>query len=113
MRKLFSKTNYSEYYDRAADINEDGKLSVADLVLMNRYLLGRDTVIGSPETTAVDEPDVTNTTESEFFAVYGPPSWFGIETTTAVAPEDDPVTTTENNYASVYGPPSWFGGEDK
>ena len=110
MRKLFSKTNYSEYYDRAADINEDGKLSVADLVLMNRYLLGRDRVIGSPETTAVDEPDVTNTTESEFFAVYGPPSWFGLETTTAIAPED-PIETTETRLDPVYGPPSWFGLE--
>lgn len=105
MRKLFSKANYSVYYDRAADINEDGILTVADLVLMNRYLLGRDKVIGVPD--IYDEPDVTTTTENNYASVYGPPAWFE-EQTTAVATVEEPVTTLQTEFFAVYGPPAWF-----
>lgn len=105
MRKLFSKENYSEYYSYQADINHDGKLSVADLVLMNRYLLGRDKIMGEPD--VIDEPDVTTTTEKNYASVYGPPAWFEKETT-AIATVEDPITTITTEFFAVYGPPAWF-----
>ncbi|MDO4863357.1 MAG: dockerin type I repeat-containing protein [Ruminococcus sp.] len=100
MRKLFSNGEYSEHYDEASDINRDGRVTVADLVLMNRYLLGKDKVMGESNTT---EPEITTTTETEFYAVYGPPAWFDQQTT--VAP-DDPIADTETSFTTVYGPPA-------
>lgn len=122
MRQLFTKNKLGKIpYSPEADLNYDGKVSLADLVTLNKFMLGNKEYFtketGVPTTTTEKtwyQPDpVTTTTEMEFVAVYGPPSWFGLETTTAIAPEEDPVTTTENNYSTVYGPPSWFGGEDK
>ena len=65
------------------DVNNDGKFSIADLVVLNKYLLGKINKIG---------PN------------------YKAEVTT---PPEDPIETTETRMAAVYGPPSWFGKEDK
>ncbi|MBR6580232.1 MAG: dockerin type I repeat-containing protein [Ruminococcus sp.] len=127
LREEFAKPNPK--YSFQADVNGDFKVSVADLVLLNKYLLGQIDDIRNPEddnevvkttmrtqpaygppvtyTTAADEEeDVVTTTMDEFQDVYGPPpSWY----TTVADDEEDVVTTTMDEFQDVYGPPpSWY-----
>mgnify|MGYP007083998093 CR=1 FL=1 len=126
LREEFAKPNPE--YSFQADVNNDLKVSVADLVLLNKYLLGQIDDIRNPEddnevvkttmrtqpaygppvtyTTAADEEeDVVATTEELIQDVYGPPpSWY----TTTVDDLDDPEVTTTATFAPLYGPPSIF-----
>lgn len=126
LRERFAQNNTD--YSFQADINNDFKVSVADLVLLNKYLLGQIDDIRNPEgdkevvkttmstqtvygppvtyTTAADEEeDVVTTTEELIQDVYGPPpSWY----TTTVDDLDDPEVTTQTTFAPLYGPPSIF-----
>lgn len=115
------------------DIDGDGEISVADAVLLQKYLknqqtftekqfkradLNQDGIVNVFDTVAqkrvliygdwqlVDEPTETEydpTTEQEV-CVYGPPAWFE-ETTEPTETEYDPES--EEQY-DVYGPPAWF-----
>lgn len=126
MRQLFTKNKLGKIpYSPEADLNYDGKVSLADLVTLNKFMLGNKEYFtketGVPTTTTEKtryHPDpVTTTTEMEFVAVYGPPAWFEESTETTTVPDeiDDPdvTTTTEAQLDPLYGPPSWFGKEDK
>lgn len=91
------------------DVNRDGKISLADVLLLNKYLLGQDVKLGkAPE----DDP-VTTTTQplttdpvtevrSELYGVYGPPPSLSTATTAAVP---DPIQEATDNMEDVYGPP--------
>ena len=126
MRQLFTKNKLGKIpYSPEADLNYDGKVSLADLVTLNKFMLGNKEYFtketGVPTTTTEKtwyQPDpVTTTTEMEFVAVYGPPAWFEESTETTTVPdeidESDVTTTTEAQLDPLYGPPSWFGKEDK
>ena len=85
MRQLFTKNKLGKIpYSPEADLNYDGKVSLADLVTLNKFMLGNKEFFtketGVPTTTTEKtwyQPDpVTTTTEMEFVAVYGPPAWF-------------------------------------
>ena len=77
LRERFAENNteYSFLYD----VNYDMKISIADLVLVNKYLLGQIDDIRYPEkdnvttTVADDENDVSTTTTVTFAPLYGPP----------------------------------------
>ena len=77
LRERFAENNteYSFLYD----VNYDMKISIADLVLVNKYLLGQIDDIRYPEkdnvttTVAEDENDVSTTTTVTFAPLYGPP----------------------------------------
>ncbi len=126
MRQLFTKNKLGKIpYSPEADLNYDGKVSLADLVTLNKFMLGNKEYFtketGVPTTTTEKtwyQPDpVTTTTEMEFVAVYGPPAWFEESTETTTVPDEidepDVTTTTEAQLDPLYGPPSWFGKEDK
>ncbi len=126
MRQLFTKNKLGKIpYSPEADLNYDGKVSLADLVTLNKFMLGNKEYFtketGVPTTTTEKtwyQPDpVTTTTEMEFVAVYGPPAWFDESTETTTVPDEidepDVTTTTEAQLDPLYGPPSWFGKEDK
>jgi len=126
MRQLFTKNKLGKIpYSPEADLNYDGKVSLADLVTLNKFMLGNKEYFtketGVPTTTTEKtryQPDpVTTTTEMEFVAVYGPPAWFEESTETTAVPDEidepDVTTTTEAQLDPLYGPPSWFGKEDK
>ncbi|MBR3420862.1 MAG: hypothetical protein IKG98_02175 [Ruminococcus sp.] len=126
MRQLFTKNKLGKIpYSPEADLNYDGKVSLADLVTLNKFMLGNKEFFtketGVPTTTTEKtwyQPDpVTTTTEMEFVAVYGPPAWFEESTETTTVPDEidepDVTTTTEAQLDPLYGPPSWFGKEDK
>lgn len=83
MRQFYNRYMGEERYVYNGDVNNDDKFSIADLVVLNKYLLGKINKIG-PNYKA----EVT-------------------------APPEDPIETTETRMAAVYGPPSWFGKEDK
>lgn len=100
MRKMLSSGEFPDRYDINADINMDGRVTVADLVMLNRFLLGKDKVIGESE---IIEPEITTTTETQFYAVYGPPAWFDQQTDVV---SDDPIYDTESSFTTVYGPPA-------
>lgn len=121
LRERFVR-NDSEYVE-AGDLNLDRKISVADLVVLQNFLLGKidrdeplttDTTeeaipqpsYGPPywETTTVPEEDDVDT--PEVAPLYGPPpSW---NTTTTTTTTEDVVQTARTELAGVYGPPSWF-----
>ena len=126
MRQLFTKNKLGKIpYSPEADLNYDGKVSLADLVTLNKFMLGNKEYFtketGVPTTTTEKtwyQPDpVTTTTEMEFVAVYGPPAWFDESTETTTVPDEidepDVTTPTEAQLDPLYGPPSWFGKEDK
>ncbi len=126
MRQLFTKNKLGKIpYSPEADLNYDGKVSLADLVTLNKFMLGNKEYFtketGVPTTTTEKtwyQPDpVTTTTEMEFVAVYGPPAWFEESTEMTTVPDEidepDVTTTTEAQLDPLYGPPSWFGKEDK
>ncbi len=99
LREEFAKPNPE--YSFTADVNYDMKVSVADLVLLNKYLLGQIDDIRNPN----KEEDVVTTTKELIQDVYGPPpSWY----TTTVDDLDDPDVTTTATFAPLYGPPSIF-----
>ncbi len=117
MRQLYVKQMNGEavYYSNV-DANYDNKFTLADLVVLNRYLLGRIKGIGAnydPNEDVKLPDDTVETTRTQFTAVYGPPSWFEKQTTTTVADDKDVTTTTQEEFSTVYGPPSWFGEDDK
>ncbi len=126
MRQLFTKNKLGKIpYSPEADLNYDGKVSLADLVTLNKFMLGNKEYFtketGVPTTTTektwYQSDPVTTTTEMEFVAVYGPPAWFEESTETTTVPDEidepDVTTTTEAQLDPLYGPPSWFGKEDK
>ena len=125
MRQLFTKNKLGKIpYSPEADLNYDGKVSLADLVTLNKFMLGNKEYFtketGVPTTTTEKtryQPDPVTTTEMEFVAVYGPPAWFEESTETTTVPDEidepDVTTTTEAQLDPLYGPPSWFGKEDK
>lgn len=90
------------------DINQDGKFSLADVLLLNRYLLGEDVKLGVAQTeepiqpVSTEEPEdpVTETT-TKLQNVYGPPP--GYYTSTQAVPE--PIQEVETEMQDVYGPP--------
>ncbi len=81
LREEFAKGSPS--YSFATDVNNDYKVSVADLVILQKYLLGKIDDIRYPE----DE---------------------NIITTTNVIDDEASVTTTTVTFAPLYGPPSVF-----
>ena len=83
MRQFYNRYMGEERYVYNGDVNNDDKFSIADLVVLNKYLLGKINKIG---------PN------------------YKAEVTT---PPEDPIETTETRMTAVYGPPSWFGKEDK
>ena len=83
MRQFYNRYMGEERYVYNGDVNNDDKFSIADLVVLNKYLLGKINKIG-PNYKA----EVT-------------------------APPEDPIETTQTRMAAVYGPPSWFGKEEK
>ncbi len=102
LREEFTKPNpeYSFLYD----VNYDMKLSIADLVVLNKYLLGQINNTINPE----DDDVMKTTTRTQ--PVYGAPVWF---TTTASDDEEDVTTTKDSDVIktttvttqTVYGPP--------
>ncbi len=131
LRERFAKNDTT--YSFMADVNYDMKISVADLVVLNKFLLGKiDKEEPVTTTTTFEEEDVvttirtttqplygimtTVTTASTDFEeedvttvptmapLYGPPSYF----TTTVNEEEDIVQSTREDIQDVYGPPSWF-----
>ena len=97
LRERFAENNTN--YSYLADVNNDMKISVADLVILQKYLLGKIDDIRYPE-----REDVTTTTRTELAGVYGPPSWF----TTVADDEKNVTTTTSVTFVPLYGPPSVF-----
>ncbi|MDE7364410.1 MAG: dockerin type I repeat-containing protein [Ruminococcus sp.] len=99
-----------------ADVNYDGQVGMADLVMLNNYLLGKidnfyDNIIPEPQPTTTTTRyydnttvnTVTTTTQDTIPApVYGPPSWF----TTGTEPK--PITTINTTTVPVYGAPIAF-----
>lgn len=81
MRQLLAKKlNNEPYIVPYSDMNGDYDFSVADLVTLNRFLLGYgEYITKETETTptASEVPDVTTITEEYPVPVYGPPAWFG------------------------------------
>lgn len=108
-KQLLTNDNMPDWWSMkfSMDINQDGKFSLADVMLLNRYLLGQDVKFGGePEepltTTATPvETDPVTEVRSELYGVYGPPPSFN--TTTAAVPEPIKEVTTEMQ--DVYGPP--------
>lgn len=90
------------------DVNRDGQFSLADVLLLNRYLLGEDVKLGAvpedepivPISTEEPEDPVTETT-TKLQNVYGPPP--GYYTSTQAVPE--PIQEVETEMQDVYGPP--------
>ncbi len=90
------------------DVNRDGQFSLADVLLLNRYLLGEDVKLGVAQTeepiqpVSTEEPEdpVTETT-TKLQNVYGPPP--GYYTSTQAVPE--PIQEVETEMQDVYGPP--------
>lgn len=99
LRERFAKNDTS--YSFMADVNYDLKISVADLVVLNKFLLGKIDK-EEPVTTTFEEENVTSV--PTMAPLYGPPSYF----TTTVNEEEDIVQTTREDIQDVYGPPSWF-----
>lgn len=99
LRERFAKNDTS--YSFMADVNYDLKISVADLVVLNKFLLGKIDK-SEPVTTTFEEENVTSV--PTMAPLYGPPSYF----TTTVNEEEDIVQTTREDIQDVYGPPSWF-----
>lgn len=63
-------------YNYAADINDDGIIGMADLVMLQQFLLGKIDNFNEK----LPEPEETTIVQTEIPApVYGPPSWFGLE----------------------------------
>ncbi len=91
LRKLYSNNDYTKMYMESADVNADGKLSVADLVALSRYLLGAAKGLGWDYT----EPETTTKTTQ----------------TTAINTDEDPVASLTTHYTTVYGPPSMLNGK--
>lgn len=82
MRQMFrGGVNAGDNY-YIADLNNDGSVSVSDLVVLSRYVLGSVKNIGVnyDYSSAPDAEDPVTTTKTEFYGVYGPPAWFGKET---------------------------------
>lgn len=100
LRERFAKNDTS--YSFMADVNYDLKISVADLVVLNKFLLGKIDKEEPVKTTTFEEEDVT--TMPTMAPLYAPPSYF----TTIVSEEEDIVQTTREDIQDVYGPPSWF-----
>ncbi len=93
LRERFAENNTN--YSFAADVNSDMKISVADLVILQKFLLGKIDDIRYPE-----REDIVTTTMDDFQDVYGPPpTW-----TTAVPEDDDPVSSATRTQP-VYGAP--------
>ena len=108
MRKLLFEENPSQIALWNADVNKDGDFNIADLVLLNRFLLGQTKVLGKE---AQNEPIVTTTTTDPVAdvirttqTVYGPPQV--ISSMLAERDNSTTTTTTTPNFAPVYGPPS-------
>ena len=106
MRKLLFEENPSQIALWNADVNKDGDFNIADLVLLNRFLLGQTKVLGKE---AQNEPIVTTTTTDPVAevirttqTVYGPPQ----VVSSMLAERETSTTTTTPNFAPVYGPPS-------
>lgn len=100
LRERFAKNDTS--YSFMADVNYDLKISVADLVVLQNFLLGK---------IDRDEPLTTDTTEEVIpQPSYGPPYW---ETTTVPDDEEDTITTSKEDDVITettmtqpsYGPP--------
>ena len=104
MRQMFLKyfndgnNNYAFNYD----LNRDRSVSIADLVILNKFILGENVKLGYQYS---DEPTVTTTTETQFSSVYGPPAWFDNEEVTTTS-QDELILNTESSFVTVYGPPS-------
>ena len=99
-----------------ADVNHDEQVGMADLVMLNNYLLGKidnfsDNIIPEPQPTTTRYYDnttvntVTTTQDTIPAPVYGPPSWF---TTGTEATVTTPNTTTEPVPQPEYGAPIAF-----
>lgn len=103
-------TNDRHYGYTEFDVNSDGMFSVADLVALNRFLLGRSTDLNwyyDTEEEPVSQP------------VYGPPVDYDenddeeqVQTTTmrqdGLWEETTTTTATEPIAQPVYGPPIAF-----
>lgn len=88
----------------AADFNRDGVISVADLISMNRFLLGDKE--GYDENYGEDTPVVTTTNR-----IVDDDERNNESTTTQTStyiPDDDRSTTTTGTFAPLYGPPWVF-----
>lgn len=100
-----------------ADVNHDEQVGMADLVMLNNYLLGKidnfyDNIIPEPQPTTTRYYDnttvntVTTTTDIAIPApVYGPPSWFTTETKATITTTN---TTTQPVPQPEYGAPIAF-----
>lgn len=89
LRKLYIEgaTDWDDLY--RADVNEDGAINIADLVMLQNYLLGKtenlreklpEPVPTEPQKSYVNTTNTTNTTNTVTEPipepVYGPPSFF-------------------------------------
>lgn len=97
-----------------ADVNHDEQVGMADLVMLNNYLLGKvdnfyDDIIPEPQPTTTRYYDnttvntVTTTQDAIPAPVYGPPSWFTTQTTVTIT-----QNTTEPVPQPEYGAPIAF-----
>ena len=91
MRQLYNNNNnYLEYAPMNSDVNNDSVFSIADLVVLSKYLLGQIDGLGWRYTEPKTEQPTTTVTEQN----------------------EDPVSTLTTQYTTVYGPPSVFEGKD-
>lgn len=102
LRERFAKNDTS--YSFMADVNYDLKISVADLVVLNKFLLGKIDKEEPVKTTTFEEEDVVTTIRLTTQPLYG----IMTTVTPVYTDEEDIVQTTREDIQDVYGPPSWF-----
>ena len=117
-----SMTNDRHYGYTEFDVNSDGMFGVADLVALNRFLLGRSTDLNwyyDTEEEPVPQPEYGPPYEPIEQPVYGPPVDYDenddeeqVQTTTmrqdGLWEETTTTTATEPIVQPVYGPPPVF-----